>query len=153
MRAVIQRVLHTDVKIDGAEYSSIDKGLLILLGIKVGDTKADADYVASKCMGLRIFEDENGKLNLSSGDIGGEFMVVSNFTLYGDTSHGKRPSFIDAERPEKAEPIYEYFADLIKNAGFSVKTGKFGADMKINILNDGPITIIIDSETAKQKEK
>lgn len=153
MKAVIQRVLHSDVVIDNQEYSSINKGLLILLGIKCGDTKADADYIASKCVGLRIFEDENGKMNLSSKDVNGEFMIVSNFTLYGDTTHGKRPSFIEAERPEKAEPLYEYFINAVKNSGYCVKTGKFGADMKINIVNDGPITLVIDSENAKQKEK
>lgn len=145
MIAVIQRTSSVQLKIDDKIYSETGKGLLIFLGITTDDTDKDLKALAAKCDGLRIFEDENGKMNLSVNDIGGEILVVSNFTLCADTQKGKRPSFINAARPEKAQPMYDEFVDILKQNS-AVKTGVFGADMKINLINDGPVTIIIDSK-------
>lgn len=148
MRAVIQRVKQTTLRVDGREISQIPFGLTVFLGVKEGDSKAQADYLMKKIAALRIFEDENGKMNLSVKDVGGEVLLVSQFTLYGDASHGNRPSFSLAARPEIAEPLYEYAADSLRALGVMVKTGVFGADMKIDQLNDGPVTILLERENA-----
>ena len=147
MKAVIQRVKYSNVKIDGKTVGSCDKGFMILLGVIEGDTKEDADKLVKKIPHLRIFEDENGKMNLSCLDVGGEMLVISQFTLAADCSHGRRPSFIDAAKPDSAIPLYEYFVESLKAAGVSrVETGEFGADMKVELVNDGPVTIILDSK-------
>ncbi len=148
MRAVIQRVKQTTLRVDGREISQIPFGLTVFLGVKEGDSKAQADYLMKKIAALRIFEDENGKMNLSVKDVGGEVLLVSQFTLYGDASHGNRPSFSLAARPEIAEPLYDYAADSLRALGITVKTGVFGADMKIDQLNDGPVTILLERENA-----
>lgn len=150
MRAVIQRVTKAECTIDGQLTSSIKKGFLILLGIKCGDTKDDCKYLADKCCGLRIFEDENEKLNLSLSDVGGKLLIISNFTLYGNCSHGRRPGFTNAARPGEAVPLYEYFIECCKNNGIDVETGTFGADMKISLVNDGPITLILDTDEMRK---
>ena len=144
MKAVVQRVGKTSLKVDGELISEIPFGLTVFLGIKVGDEETSADYLMRKISNLRIFEDENGKMNLSVKDVGGEVLLVSQFTLYGDASHGNRPSFTLAERPEKAEPLYEYAASALQKQGVTVKKGVFGADMKIEQLNDGPVTILLE---------
>lgn len=144
MKAVIQRVGRTALSVDNKLISEISSGLAVYLGIKAGDTKEQAAAMAKRIAALRIFEDENGKMNLSVKDIGGEILLISQFTLYGDCSHGNRPSFTEAERPERAEPLYEYVADLLRGYGISVKQGVFGADMKIEQYNDGPVTIIYE---------
>ena len=144
MKAVVQRVKKTSLKVDGELISEIDFGLTVFLGIKVGDEKEQADYLMRKIANLRVFEDENGKMNLSVKDVGGEVLLVSQFTLCGDASHGNRPSFTLAERPEKAEPLYEYALSALEAQGVSVKKGVFGADMKIEQLNDGPVTILLE---------
>lgn len=150
MRVVLQRVNSCKVEIDNKNHSEIGKGFLLLLGVKNGDTKEDAVKLAKKISGLRIFTDENDKMNLSLADINGSVLVVSNFTLYADCSHGRRPSFINAARPEVSEPLYEFFCDeMRKNGVQDVKTGEFGADMKVSLLNDGPVTLVIDSEDLK----
>lgn len=144
MRAVIQRVLDANLKVDGELISKIGKGYVIFLGVKKGDTKEDADYFIKKIPPLRICEDENGKINKSIIDVGGEILLVSQFTLFADTSHGNRPSFLDAEAPEKANQMYEYVAEGLRAQGLTVKQGVFGADMKINQTNDGPFTVILE---------
>ncbi|MBQ8309029.1 MAG: D-tyrosyl-tRNA(Tyr) deacylase [Clostridia bacterium] len=144
MKAVVQRVKQTSLRVDGELISEIPFGLTVFLGIKVDDTKEQADYLARKIANLRIFEDENGKMNLSVKDVSGEVLLVSQFTLYGDASHGNRPSFILAERPEKAEPLYEYAVGALSAQGVTVKKGVFGADMQISQLNDGPVTILLE---------
>ena len=150
MRVVLQRVNSCKVEIDNKIHSEIGEGFLLLLGVKNGDTKEDAVKLAKKISGLRIFTDENDKMNLSLADINGSVLVVSNFTLYADCSHGRRPSFINAARPEVSEPLYEFFCDeMRKNGVQDVKTGEFGADMKVSLLNDGPVTLVIDSEDLK----
>ena len=150
MKAVIQRVKHAGVTIDNVKVSFVDKGFLILLGVEQGDTKADADKLVKKIPVLRIFEDENEKMNLSCLDVNGEILVVSQFTLCADCSHGRRPSFTKSAPPAEAEMLYEYFVDVLKKAGVKkVDTGRFGADMKVDLLNDGPVTIILDSKDLK----
>lgn len=150
MKAVIQRVKHAGVTIDNIKVSFVDKGFLILLGVEQGDTKADADKLVKKIPVLRIFEDENEKMNLSCLDVNGEILVVSQFTLCADCSHGRRPSFTKSAPPAEAEMLYEYFVDELKKAGVKkVDTGRFGADMKVDLLNDGPVTIILDSKDLK----
>ena len=147
MKAVIQRVKYSNVKIDGEVVGSCNQGFMILLGVAEGDTREDADKLLKKVPYLRIFEDENGKMNLSCLDIGGEMLVISQFTLTADCSHGRRPSFIGAAKPDVAIPLYEYFVSGLKTAGISrVETGEFGADMKVELVNDGPVTIILDSK-------
>lgn len=147
MRILIQRVAEAAVKIEGGIHGEINKGLLILLGIEHEDTTEDADWLIQKITGLRIFSDEEGKMNLSSADINGEFLVVSQFTLHASTKKGNRPSYIKAARPETAIPLYEYFVEqLKKNSQLKVATGVFGADMKVSLVNDGPVTIWIDSK-------
>ena len=144
MRAVIQRVKKTTLSVDGKLISEIDKGLAVYLGVGDGDGEAAVPMMVKKISQLRIFEDENGKMNLSVKDIGGEILLISQFTLYGDCSHGNRPSFICAARPEKAEPLYLAVAEKLRECGINVKTGVFGADMKIEQYNDGPVTILYE---------
>ena len=150
MKAVIQRVSYSSVVIDGKEVGKTDKGLMILLGVEQGDTKADADKLIKKIPVLRIFEDENGKMNLSCLDISGEILVVSQFTLCADCSHGRRPSFTASAPPDIANELYMYFVDELRKAGVEkVDTGEFGADMRVSLLNDGPVTIILESRELK----
>ena len=144
MKAVVQRVKKTTLSVDGKLIGEIPFGLTVYLGVKTGDSEKEAAYLAKKIAALRIFEDENGKMNLSVKDVGGEVLLVSQFTLYGDASHGNRPSFTLAERPEKAEPLYEYAVEQLAAQGVSVKKGVFGADMKIEQYNDGPVTILLE---------
>lgn len=144
MRAIVQRVKQTVLSVDGQVVSQIPFGLVVYLGVKKGDTKETAYKLANKIRSLRVFEDENGKMNRSVKDVGGQILSVSQFTLYGDVSRGNRPSFTEAESPEIAKPICEYFCECLENAGVVTKRGIFGADMKISQLNDGPVTIIYD---------
>lgn len=144
MRAVIQRVRYTELKVDGELISSIPFGLTVFLGVGVGDDFINADKMAYKIARLRIFEDEAGKMNLSVKDVGGEVLMVSQFTLYGDCAHGNRPSFTGAELPERANSLYEYCVKKLFEEGITVKKGVFGADMKISQSNDGPVTIIME---------
>lgn len=147
MKVVIQRVLSSSVKVDNEVMSKINKGLLILLGVEVGDTKEEANKLVNKIVNLRIFEDENDKMNLSLLDVQGEVLVVSQFTLLANCKHGRRPDFLSAAKPDEAIPLYEYFCNRIKEQGVkNVVTGKFGADMKVELINDGPVTICIDSK-------
>ena len=145
MRSVIQRVTRASVTVGGETVGSIGEGLLVLLGVKAGDTEKDAQRAAEKIAGLRIFEDEAGKMNLSVQDIGGEVLAVSQFTLLGDARKGKRPSFIEAARPEIADPLYEKVVENIRAAGLTCKTGVFRADMQVELINDGPVTILYDT--------
>ncbi len=146
MRALIQRVQRGSVKVDDKVIGQIGKGLVILLGVKNGDDTAAAEYLANKIVNLRIFEDENGKFNLSSLDVGAELLAISQFTLFADTRRGRRPGFTDAARPEISIPLYEQFVELLQKSGLKVQTGKFGAHMIVEIINDGPVTIMLDSE-------
>lgn len=146
MKALVQRVNFSNLKIEGEIYSKINKGLLVLLGIEKEDTQKDIDYIVKKVTNLRIFEDEKGKMNLSVKDIEGEIMLVSQFTLCADCSGGNRPSFINAQLPDIANKMYEEVIEKIKQLGITVQTGVFGADMKINLENDGPVTIMIESK-------
>ena len=147
MRALIQRVSSASVAIDGEVNGSVNQGLLILLGVTHTDTENDALYLAEKIANLRIFCDEQDKMNLSLLDINGEALVISQFTLYGDCRKGRRPGFSDAARPELADPLYERFIALLKEQGVKkVDTGRFGADMKVALVNDGPVTLIVESK-------
>ncbi len=147
MRLVIQRVTAASVSINNNIFSEIEKGLLVLLGIEVSDSIVDVEKMVAKLYGLRIFNDENGLMNLSIADTGGDFLVVSQFTLIAETAKGNRPSYINAARPEQAIPLYEKFVELLKTtSGREIFTGKFGADMQVSLINDGPVTIIIDSK-------
>ena len=145
MKAVVQRVLDANLKVDGKLISEIGFGYVIFLGVMKGDTRKDADYMIKKIPSLRICEDENGKINKSIMDVGGEILLVSQFTLAADTSHGNRPSFIEAEAPDIANQTYLYVAEGLKKAGVPVKLGVFGADMKIQQNNDGPFNIMLNS--------
>lgn len=146
MRAVIQRVSKASVTIDGRVYSSIKTGLLILLGVEVADEEADAEKLAAKISKLRIFNDQEGLMNLSCRDVDGEFLVISQFTLHAETKKGNRPSYIKAARPEQAIPLYQKFIDCLSaETGSDIRTGVFGADMKVELINDGPVTILIDT--------
>lgn len=146
MKAVIQRVKSASLSVDGVEISAIKQGLCVYFGVEVGDEESQADYVAKKIFAMRIFEDENGKMNKSVKDIGGEILLISQFTLCADTSGGNRPSFTGAERPERANMLYEYEAAKLRELGAVVKKGVFGADMQILQHNDGPVTIILDKD-------
>ena len=150
MRVVLQRVKECNVKVDNKIVGEISQGFLLLLGVKDGDSQQDAIKLAKKISGLRIFTDNDDKMNLSLADIDGSVLVVSNFTLYADCSHGRRPSFIKAARPEISEPLYEFFCEqLIENGISNVQRGVFGADMEVSLINDGPVTMVIDSEDLK----
>ena len=144
MRLVVQRVAFSDVKVDNEVVGKIDKGFMVLLGVTHEDTKENADFLAKKLCNLRVFEDENEKMNLSIKDVNGKLLIISQFTLYADTSSGNRPSFINAAKPDYANELYEYFCDECAKNGIEVQKGIFGADMKVSLLNDGPVTIIIE---------
>ncbi len=146
MRAIVQRVEHASVKVDGDMVGNIGKGLLVLLGVGKEDREEDLDYMLDKVLGLRIFQDENDKMNLSLRDIEGELLVVSQFTLYGDVRKGKRPSFSDSANPDYAKELYEKFVDKCREDGIKTETGIFGADMNVDLLNQGPVTIMLDSK-------
>jgi D-tyrosyl-tRNA(Tyr) deacylase len=148
VRAVAQRVSRAQVSVNGEITGKIRRGLLVLLGVAHSDTEADADYLADKVAGLRIFEDENGKMNLAAADIGGAVLVVSQFTLYGDVRRGKRPAFDAAAPPERARQLYEYFVERIRAAGLPCETGRFQEMMQVELVNDGPVTILLDSSRA-----
>ncbi|MGZ7443611.1 D-aminoacyl-tRNA deacylase [Paenibacillus sp. TH7-28] len=145
MKIVAQRCRQARVTVEGETIGSIGRGLMLLVGVTHEDTERDATYLAEKITGLRIFEDEAGKMNLSVMDVGGAILSVSQFTLYGDCRNGKRPSFTAAARPETAEPLYERFNALLREKGLTVETGKFGADMDVELVNWGPVTLILDS--------
>ena len=150
MRAVVTRVLSASVTIDGEKYSEIGKGFLVLLGVHTNDTKEIAVKIADKICGLRVFEDENGKMNVNPKDAGAQILIVSQFTLYADCK-SRRPGFTDAARPEISNPLYELVVEECRNRGFEVKTGVFGADMKVESINDGPVTILLDSDELYSK--
>ncbi|MDD3334819.1 MAG: D-aminoacyl-tRNA deacylase [Eubacteriales bacterium] len=145
MRAVIQRVTEASVKVEGQTVGTVGHGFLVLLGVETGDTDTDLEYIRKKVPNLRIFEDEEGKMNLSLMDIGGGILAVSQFTLLGDARGGRRPSFITAARPEVADPMYERLVTAWRDMGITVGVGVFGADMKVSLVNDGPVTILLDS--------
>ena len=146
MRVVVQRCSHAEVRIDGQVVGRIEKGFMVLVGITDGDTKAEADLLAKKVAQMRVFEDAEGKMNLALKDVNGAVLSISQFTLYADCKKGNRPSFIRAARPEVAEPLYDYFNSVLRTQyGLQVETGRFGADMKVDFVNDGPVTIVLDS--------
>ena len=145
MKFVIQRVTHADVVVDGNELGRIGRGFMVLIGVSKEDDKAIADKMVDKMIKLRIFEDENGKTNLSLDDVGGELLLISQFTLYANCKKGNRPSFIDAGAPDEANTLYEYIIERCKERVNVVERGEFGADMKVSFLNDGPFTIVLDS--------
>ena len=144
MRLVVQRVKNAEVKVDEKITGSIEKGFLVLLGVTHTDTKETADYLVKKLCKLRIFEDDNEKMNLGLKDVNGSLLIVSQFTLYADCSEGNRPSFINAAKPDMANELYEYFCNKCKEQDIKVEKGIFGADMKVSLLNDGPVTIILE---------
>lgn len=146
MRLVLQRVNQASVTIAGRETARIGQGLCILIGITHTDTPAEADWLAEKVTGLRLFPDDEGKMNLALPEVGGALLVVSQFTLYGDTSRGRRPSFISAARPEQAIPLYEHFVGRLREQGLEVQTGEFGAMMDLALVNDGPVTLILERD-------
>lgn len=146
MRALLQRCKSASVTVAGETVGAIDAGLLVLLGVGAGDDEKDAEYLADKTAGLRIFEDESGKMNLSVLDVGGAVLSVSQFTLYGDARRGRRPSFTDAARPERAQELYEYFNAQLRARGLTVETGRFGAMMDVALVNWGPVTLWLDSK-------
>lgn len=145
MRFLIQRVTQAKVEIEGNTVGQINKGYLVLIGIADSDQKEDADKLIRKMINLRIFEDENGKTNLSLKDVDGELLLISQFTLYADTRHGNRPSFLTAGKPDMAQKMYDYIVEETKKYQFHVETGEFGADMKVSLTNDGPFTILLES--------
>ncbi len=145
MRAVVQRVTEAAVRVDGQVVGRIGAGLLVLIGVGVGDLATDASWMAEKLVGLRIFEDDDGKMNRSILDVEGAMLAVSQFTLFGDCRKGKRPGFSDAARPEQAVPLYEKVVELCREAGLQVETGIFQTDMKVSLVNDGPVTLLLDS--------
>lgn len=146
MRIVLQRVTSASVTVDGEVCGQIGKGYLVLLGVGQGDSEEDCRKLADKIVSLRIFSDENDKINLSLGDVGGDLLVVSQFTLYADCRKGNRPNFIQAGKPDEAERLYNFFVDYCRSKGKHVETGIFGADMKVQLLNDGPFTVILDTD-------
>jgi D-aminoacyl-tRNA deacylase len=144
MKVVLQRVSRSSVTIDGQVVGAIGRGFCLLVGFTHEDTTAQVDWMAEKVAGLRLFTDADGKMNLALGDVGGALLVISQFTLYGDTAKGRRPSFIDAARPETAIPLYQRFLAALRDRGLTVASGEFGADMQVEIHNDGPVTLILD---------
>jgi len=154
MKVVLQRVLRADVVVNGDRENprEIAGGFMALVGFCAADTETVVDYISAKIIGMRVFEDDNGLMNLSLADVGGELLVVSQFTLYADCRKGRRPSFTAAARPEQAIPLYEYFLKTLEKSGIPVKSGEFGADMQITLTNDGPVTIILDSEEIMPKK-
>lgn len=148
MRAVVQRSGAASVKVDGETVGAIERGVVVLLGVEDGDTPKDAAYLADKCAGLRIFEDSAGKMNLSVLEVGGQALVVSQFTLCGDARKGRRPSFVAAAAPEAAEALYQRFCDRLERAGVAVAKGRFRAMMEVSLVNQGPVTILLDSRKA-----
>lgn len=144
MKAVIQRVTTASVSIDGEVVGEIGRGLLVLLGIAPADTLAEVEWMRSKLVGLRIFEDDGGKMNLDVMEVGGSMLIVSQFTLFGDCSKGRRPSFLAAATPDIAVPLYEAFVGAVRASGVTVATGRFGADMQVSLVNDGPVTLIVE---------
>ena len=151
MRAVLQRVSQASVAVNGETVGSIGRGFLVLLGVARHDTQAEAAWLAHKIAGLRLFEDEAGKMNLALSDVGGAVLVVSQFTLYGDVRKGRRPSFIDAARPEQAAPLVDYFARQVHAEGLRVETGQFRASMQVSLINDGPVTLFLDTAELKRE--
>jgi len=147
MRVVLQRVSQASVTIDGRTAGAIGRGFCLLVGLTHGDTAATVDWMAEKVAGLRLFPDADGKMNLGLDEVGGGVLVISQFTLYGDAAKGRRPSFIDAARPETAVPLYERFVSALRTRGLEVATGEFGADMQVEIHNDGPVTLILERST------
>ncbi len=153
MRAVIQRVKRATVTIDGQTVGSCEQGFLVLLGVKKGDAEQDADLLAAKIAKLRIFCDENDKMNLALDDVGGQLLVISNFTLCADCRKGNRPDYFGAEAPDRAKTLYEYFAAQVATlSGCKTETGEFGADMEVSLVNDGPVTIVLDSDDLRRKK-
>lgn len=146
MRGVVQRVKHASVSVDSRVIGEIGHGIMLLLGVEENDDEKDLDYMSDKVVNLRIFEDNEGKMNKSLAEVGGSLLVVSQFTLHGDARKGRRPSFIAAARPEKAIPLYERFIQNMKDKGINTETGEFGAEMEVLICNDGPVTILLDSK-------
>ncbi len=144
MKLIVQRVKHASVKVEEEIVGKIEQGFLVLLGVKQGDTKEQADYLVKKLCNLRVFSDENGKMNLALKDINGKLLIVSQFTLYANCNDGNRPSFIESEKPERANELYEYFCKECEKNNVIVQKGIFGADMKVELLNDGPVTIILE---------
>ena len=153
MRLVIQRVSEASVTIDGRTAGQIGKGFLVFWGAKEGDTEREADYLAAKLCRLRVFEDEEEKMNRSLSDVGGELLIVSQFTLYADCRKGNRPNFMAAMRPEQSEPLYEYFLEQCQKEVPVVERGEFGADLKVSLTNDGPVTIIMDTDEMNGRQR
>jgi len=151
VRAVVQRVSRASVSVDTQVVGAIERGFLVLVGVTHGDTRAEADWLARKIAGLRLFEDEAGKMNLGLADIGGAVLVVSQFTLYGDARKGRRPDFLQAARPEQAEPLITYFVDQLRGQGVTVATGQFRATMQVSLVNDGPVTLWLDTADGIRK--
>ena len=147
MRAVVTRVKSASVTVEGRTVGRIGPGFLVLLGVKTGDGEAQAEKLAEKITGLRVFEDETGKMNRGLGDVGGSLLVVSQFTLYGNCRHGRRPDFLQAAKSAEAIPFYEFFLRRCRERGFAVETGEFGAEMQVSSVNDGPVTLILDTDT------
>ena len=146
MKVIVQRVKYASCTIDNKVVGKIDKGFMVLVGFGYSDNEETVRKVADKMVGLRVFEDENGKMNLELNQVNGEILSISQFTLYADCRHGKRPSFTDAAKPDISSPLYDYFNEYVRSLGYHVETGIFGADMKIELLNDGPVTIILESD-------
>ena len=151
MKALVQRVSKASVSVDGGVIGAIGEGLVVLLGVARGDTEADAEWLADKCVNLRVFDDGDGKMNLSLADVGGEALIISQFTLCGNASKGRRPSYTEAAPPETAIPLYERFVGLVENAGIKVATGRFGAMMEVEIHNSGPVTLMVDSRLPRKR--
>ena len=153
MRIVLQRVSRAEVRADGRKIASIGRGFLVLLGVARDDTEADAEFLADRVLGMRVFADDNQKMNLALGAVNGEMLVVSQFTLLADTDSGRRPSFTQAASPELARRLYEYFLSLVRKADVKVEQGEFGAMMEVELVNDGPVTIILDTANLKKANK
>jgi D-tyrosyl-tRNA(Tyr) deacylase len=151
VRIVLQRVSHAQVKVDGRIIGRIGHGFMVLVGVGLDDTETDADYLADRVLGMRVFADDDQKMNLALSAVNGELLVVSQFTLLADTDSGRRPSFTLAAPPDLARRLYEYFLSLVRKAGVKVEQGEFGAKMEVELVNDGPVTIILDSATLKKK--